>query len=146
MTFFHYTSVVHLPLILNDGFIKAVESNVDPTRQHAGPDVVWLLDDSDPQAFRHGLEYPTSMARFDPPDKRRVRFEVDVPAIRWLDWYPASLMPQWWRTTFITAAGGPEATEHWYVWPKAIKRERWVGLTIDGKPIAAAITPGADTL
>lgn len=132
MTFFHYTSVPAAELIRRRGRILPVESNVgsvlpweSPTGPHAGPDVVWLLDDSDPFAFEHGLHTEKNGL-----DKRAARFEVDVPALRWLDWQPGLTMAVSWRATFITVGGGFEAAEHWYVWPAAIRSPRWVGIDI----------------
>lgn len=129
MTFFHYTSLAHLEVMIRGGgLILPTESNVggvlpweEPYGMHVGPDVVWLLDDSDPFAHSHGLVH--SMV-----DKREVRIEVNVPAVRWLDWEPVSRMNPKWRETFINAGGGPLAVEHWHVWPASIKFARWVGV------------------
>lgn len=127
MTFFHYTSREHFDVIVHGGgVVLPSESNVGsvvpwqpPHGGHVGPDVVWLLDDSDPFAFEHGLEHTVL-------NKRAVRIEVDVPALRWLDWEPAQQMHPDWRRTFIDIAGGDEAAEHWYVWPAPIRFNRWV--------------------
>lgn len=129
MTFFHYTSREHFDVIVHAGVIFPTESNVGgvlpwepPYGERVGPDVVWLLDSSDPFAFNHGL----APDRFNGLNKRAIRIEVDVPAIRWLDWEPAQQMHPSWRQTLVDIAGGEEAAEHWYVWPAAIRRSRWV--------------------
>ena len=129
MTYFHYTHIGHLPSICQQRRLLPSESNVGapfrvgagPVGENAGPPVVWLLDEPvilnpDPQA--HGLY----------PEKRRIRIEVDVRAIRWLDWAPAAAMDPEWRRIFIQTAGGPEVVEHWYVVPAPIRDRRWVSI------------------
>ena len=128
MSFFHFTSKLHLPLILEAGILRVTESNISPYKTHEGPDVVWLLDEKagQPERGMHGL--------IGDNDKTAVRFEVDVPAIRWLDWEPVRNMEDWWLKTLIRAGGGDEAAEHWYVWPVGILRKRWIGIEVEGKP------------
>jgi hypothetical protein len=133
MTFFHFTHPGHLGSIVEAGRLLPSESNVGapypvtdgPQGSHVGPDVVWLLDSPEIAAqsptgddLTHGLY----------PDKRRIRFEVDVRAIRWLDWTHAAVMSPDWRRIMIDAAGGMEFAEHWYVFPAAIRRSRWLGI------------------
>lgn len=124
MTFYHFTHAGHLPRILRSGFLKTVESNVSFSREHAGPDVVWLLDQAEPDWFEeaelgHGL-YAA---------KRQIRIEVDVPAIRWLDWGPTATMEQLDKAVLISGGGGIEAARHWYVFPAPIRMRRWVKIT-----------------
>ena len=57
MILYHYTSKLHLPFILESGFLKPVESNYCGNQPHAGPDVVWLTTDRTPCPNDHGL-YP----------------------------------------------------------------------------------------
>lgn len=120
MSFYHFTHIGHLLPIFRDGMLRPTESNVDMFAPHAGPDVVWLLDQPTPFGpgsgdQLHGLY----------PDKRRIRFAVDVKAIRWLDWAPAKAMDPEWRASFLRAAGGEEVAESWYVWPAPIRASRW---------------------
>ena len=125
--FYHFTSTVHLPVILEAGLLKLTESNVDALIPHAGPDVVWLLDV--PQIdHHHGLEGSAV-------DKTEVMFTVDVPAINWLDWTWGASMDPRDRSRFIEVAGGMEAAEHWYVWPAPIPRRRWLSVTSAGKKV-----------
>lgn len=140
MTFYHFTSSLHWPIIQMSGFLKTVESNVgsvapneSPYGTHVGPDVVWLVDQpgfTDPTPTYHGLSLM----------KRQVRFEVDVPAIRWLDWAPARQMDPNWRETFIRMGGGMTAAEHWYVFPARILSRRWVDV-IDTATGESLLTP-----
>lgn len=123
MTFYHFTHPLHLPKILSDGFLKTVESNIDYRESHVGPAVVWLLDEAEPDwgdlDGQHGLY----------PDKRLIRFEVDVPAIKWTDWFYTDQMDPKWKAGFVKSGGGEEAAEHWYVFPARIPAKRWVSVT-----------------
>lgn len=124
-TFFHFTSRNHLPMIFASGTLLPSESNVGSPllgagQEHLGPDVVWLLDTPDLSA-NHGLHASVT-------NKDQVRFEVEVPAIRWLDWEWAAYMDPEWRDLFIKVGGGIEAAEHWYVMPVALPRKRWTGV------------------
>ena len=80
MIFYHYTSEPHLEQIREEGVIKASESNVSATEEHAGPDVVWLfkepLTGPTPNmlivkiALKFGLLYL---------DKSKVQLQVNLP-------------------------------------------------------------------
>lgn len=130
--FFHFTHIGHLPSIMAQRRLLPTESNVGapypvndgPMGTRIGPDVVWLLDtdvadgDASEDDTTHGLY----------PDKRRVRFTVDVAAVRWVDWAPAKIMSPDWRERMVAAAGGAERAEHWYVWPAPIRDRRWLSV------------------
>lgn len=121
MTFFHFTSPAHLPLILKAGALTTTDPNLDMFAVRE-PKVVWLLDTptaAGPTAGHNGL-YPA---------KTEIRFEVDVPAIRWRDWQPAVQMDPDWKETLIKVAGGEEVADHWYVFPAKIPARRWVSIT-----------------
>lgn len=132
VTFYHFTSRQHLESIERDGVIRPSENNVGsplptwhPFGTHVGPDVVWLLD-TPVAEFNHGLSpWPGSdlVSMFD---KTAATIEVDVPAIRWADWSYTNQMHPEWRRAFVQAGGGEEAAAHWYVWPRPIRRSRWV--------------------
>lgn len=133
MTYYHFTSEVALLGIEAQGMIFPTESNVGstsasmpPAGESLAPDVVWLLDSGDRPSnnsnqVNHGL-FGTVV------DKTAVRIEVDVPAIRWKDWAPAQQMHPTWRELLVKASGGVEASDHWYVFPAAIPRNRWVAI------------------
>lgn len=138
MTYFHFTHMHHLSRIFHSRMLRTTESNVGapyavpdgPYGNHVGPAVVWLLDEdsiTSADERMHGLY----------PDKRAVRFEVDVPAVRWLDWAPAKEMSREWREHFLNTAGGLEAAEHWFVFPAPIRVRRWVSVhnTVTDQPI-----------
>lgn len=119
MTFYHYTSLFRLPQIREAGVILTTESNVSNRVPNAGPPVVWLTDLPDLGETTHGLEGSLY-------DKKQVRIEVRVPAIRWLDWAPAlNRKGDNNRERLIITGGGMEAAEHWYVWPSPIRAVRW---------------------
>lgn len=122
MSLYHFTSATHWPHIDAAGFLHPSESNISPTQLHAGPDVVWLTDT--PTAdLGHGLAGSAV-------DKTEVRIEVDIPAIKWLDWEWTARMPEWWRETMIKTGGGIEAAEHWLVWPGRIQRYCWLSVEL----------------
>jgi hypothetical protein len=91
--------------------------------EHYGPDVVWLLDVDTPGDHDHGLTGSVY-------DKRVVRFTVEVPAIRWFDWAPATEMHPAWRGRLIKLGGGMEAAGHWYVFPRGIPANHWREIAI----------------
>lgn len=128
MRLYHFTSPLHLPIILSTGRLKVTESNVSYRIEHAGPDVVWLLDTPDPGAGRdHGLRkrHPSH------PDKREIRFTVDVPDYlchRWTDWLPAKGMPAVEREAMIETGGGADCASHWWVTERIIREDRWVSI------------------
>jgi hypothetical protein len=122
MTYFHLTHAGHLPSILAERVLRTTESNVSLVRTHAGPDVVWLFDQAEPDfgdEHDHGLYVA----------KREIRVQVDVRAIRWLDWAWSARMDPDDHKTLIKAGGGLERAEHWYVLPAPIPSRRWVSIT-----------------
>lgn len=131
MRLYHFTHPGHLPAIFDAAMLTTTESNIGapfategPTGLHAGPDVVWLLDSPTIEVLPGPTDADMTHGLY--PEKRAVRFEVDVPGIRWLDWAPASAMSSDWRDVLIRSAGGMEAVEHWYIFPAPIRQRRWV--------------------
>lgn len=119
VTLYHFTSPDHLPLILADGFLKTVESNVSFRREHAGPDVVWLTTHERAEAG-HGLENPRH-------DKRAIRFTVrlDKRAVhRWREWARAKGSSAETMALLAEASGG--GVSSWRVTERAIPSSAWV--------------------
>jgi hypothetical protein len=128
MRLYHYTSTIHLPYILEAGVLLPTESNVSILREHAGPDVVWLLDRPLLPGENHGLQGSYA-------DKTAVCITVEVPtkaAVRWLDWKPQKGMDPAWRSAFVRAGGGHGETKRWWVVTRPIPRDEWVEITVDG--------------
>jgi hypothetical protein len=125
VTFFHFTSIHHLPFIIGDGFLNVTDPYLDQHNPHAGPPVVWLLDEPE---VPEGIDvFERVLAHGISVEKRRIRFEVECKgAIRWLDWAPARQMDPEWRDIQIRTGGGIERAEHWYVKPAPVWRKHWV--------------------
>ena len=133
MKIYHFTTIYYWERILRDGVIKTTESNVDlrPGREHAGPDVVWLLD-TPTVDYNHGITSVDGVipgTKIKCVDKTRLRFEVSLPDFevhRWADWlrtqknYHASS-----RYKLENTGGGPNATRHWWVTEKCIDMRYW---------------------
>jgi hypothetical protein len=60
-----------------------------------------------------------------------VRIQVDVPAVRWVDWEWTQRMSRSWRDAFIDARGGVRAATRWYVHPAAIPHVSWLSVIVD---------------
>lgn len=123
-TYYHFTSRLHLPLIVAAKVITTTESHVGsgrhdwpPHGQHVGPDVVWLLDVPEVE-YPHGLDGSVV-------DKTGVRFTVQAAAYRWLDWPPAQSMHPEWRHELIKLAGGWAAARRWWVSERPIPADDW---------------------
>lgn len=131
MILYHFTHVGHLPNILAEGRLRTTESNVSITKEHAGPDVVWLFDTPDvPQATTDGSLYA---------EKRRVRIVVNLPrkhVHRWTKWGPALSMSPDWRKHFLSAGGGMDSARHWWVATSPIPASQWLEVTVDGVPVS----------
>lgn len=120
---YHYTSAVHLPLIVRTGVLRTTESNVSLFKEHAAPDVVWLTTDPVAEAD-HGLVGSAV-------DKRAVRIRVRAPeAVRWTEWVKQHpMVPEGWRQSFVARAGGPEVAATWWVSEKPIPRADWLEIS-----------------
>lgn len=117
MIYRHWTAAVRVESILAEG-IRPTDSMLTSAGD-GGVRVVWLLPtDVDPgNGNEHGLI----------PVKRTGWVDVEVGALRWLDWLPAQSMSRPWREAVIRSGGGPEAAALWYVWPGPIPPTRIVG-------------------
>ena len=121
MRLWHFTSTLHLPMILRDGHLRTTESNLSPVKPHVGLPVVWFMDTPE-LTHDHGLGGSAV-------DKTAVRVEVDVrPAwvSEWLPWAEAQGINRWWLDALLSAAGGREAAERWHVTFRRIPRHMWV--------------------
>ncbi len=126
MILYHFTSTVHLPLINAAGALTTTESNLSPTREHAGPDVVWLTSDPEPDAEGHALAGSCV-------DKTAVRITVDVPDAEvwgWLPWSRGHRIPKKWARHL--ERGRRPAT--WYVMERPIPRAEWVAVDVQAAP------------
>ena len=120
MRLFHYTSLFHLPQILEDGYLKVTESNASMTRTHAAPDVVWLTTNPSP-----GNEESLDGCSFS---KKQVRFEVDVPASRYRQWAKNNnVSPK--LVQRLNYTGGGQAN-NWYVIERPVTKEEWSRIDI----------------
>lgn len=117
---YHFTSSHHLPVILNSGYLKLCDSNVDIIQPDRS--VVWLTDLPEVEPNSHGLG----------AQKTAVRITVDVPGIQWLKWAPTAYMDPNWRHHVIEGGGGEEAAEHWFIHPAPIKASRWTEIRASG--------------
>lgn len=134
---YHYTSRLHLPRILRAGHLRVTESNLSRTREHAGPDVVWLTTDpmpTDPDA--HGLLNPRC-------DKTAVRFTVDLPVAdvhEWLSWSRALGITKRWA--FRLEAG--RSPETWRVVARPIPAAEWCA--VEERPAEGWTAPAANAV
>jgi hypothetical protein len=132
MRLYHFTSAYHLPKILTAGYLKVVESNLSRTREHAGPDVVWLTSNADAA----GNNWWQVSGRRS-VDKAEIRFTVDVPkrdAAKWREWAARrGIDPRWAHT--LMEAGGSGA---WYVTERPIQASEWAEIlnTRTGESVA----------
>ncbi len=116
---YRYTSTDHLPHILNDGFLKTVESNISFKRDHAGPDVVWLSINPDPQDGTLGLAGSSV-------DKLAVRFTVELPkrlVHKWQPWALAHGSSTQTIESLISTGGGASS---WRVYERSVPSSEWV--------------------
>ncbi len=129
MIFYHYTCVEHLEKIIDDGFLKTSESNVSPSEEHAGPDVVWLLKKP---LTGQVPEMLTGRAEISGRpfgiDKSRICITVDLPPTevqRADKFWKKHKVEQWWADR-LSSLGGKSKVKDWYVILRNIPSEEWV--------------------
>jgi len=145
MIFYHYTSEPHLEQIREEGVIKASESNVSATEEHAGPDVVWL--------FKEPLKGPTPKMLITQVnlkfgllylDKSKVQIQVNLPdhEVKRADKFFRKLGadPQWIQQLEEI---GQSKKKKWYVITRDIPQSEWESVII--RPEASDILKDYDT-
>ncbi len=126
MILYHFTSSIHLPKIMSDGFLKVTESNISERREHAGPDVVWLTSNPDPAGARWqgaGVQNWHPGVILAPKDE--IRFTVDVPkrdVHKWLVWSRARGIDPGWAAHLASVGG----SRRWHVIERPVVRDEWV--------------------
>jgi hypothetical protein len=132
MIFYHYTSEPHLEQIQEEGVIKASESNVSPTEEHAGPNVVWLfkepLTGTTPRMLISNIDVKIGMLSLD---KSKIQIHVNLPEheVRRADKFFKSLGadPQWIKQLEEV---GQSKKKKWYVIARDIPKSEWDNITI----------------
>lgn len=121
-TLYHYTSIERWDTIRDSGYLKLVESNISFTREHVGPDVVWLTTDPNFE-YQHGLGLGHSL---DGTDKSRIRITVELPnnlVFKWRDWAARRGSADETMGGLIESSGGGAGT--WRVTERRIGLPRW---------------------
>lgn len=124
-TFFHYTAAhdSHLGSILREGVIRTTESNVSLSVEHAGPRVVWLLDEPLRDGENHGLTH-RSLGGV----KMAVEIAVLLPVREvhaWRAWATESGSDAATRRTLAMTGGGWAQAARWRVIERPIPRSEW---------------------
>lgn len=123
MKLYHFTSLFHLPQIMEDGCLKVTESNASFARTHVAPDVVWLTANPSPSKEESLLGSSV--------DKTQVRIEVDVEAVRYRRWAQNnSVAPEVVRR--LNRTGGGQAS-NWFVTEQEVHGESWNRIEIFDK-------------
>ena len=117
-TLYHYTSIERWRLIEAAGYLKLTESALSRTKEHAGPDVVWLTTDPD-LSHDHGLG-----GTLDGMDKTRVRVAVTLlnrDVHKWKEWaIRRGIEPDWLKALIRVGGSGT-----WRITEKSIPIGRW---------------------
>jgi hypothetical protein len=131
MRLYHFTSTIHLPFILRDGYLKVTETNLDPVHPHAAPDAVWFLDGPDLGGSLHGLNVDSLPG--PRPDKTQVRIEVEVPDGRvraWLPWVEAQGIDPEWLDILTRNDGGREGAARWMLVFRKVTIDQFVTIEV----------------
>lgn len=131
---YHFTSVQHLARILAVGHIDVTESNLHPTLDHVGDDVVWLTTRSTGAGC--GLDYglPEPLVGV----KRQVRFTV-TPVTEDTHWWPkwsrSNGIARAWADALERRAGRSGAGDGWWVCTTRIPLSLVTTVEVDGREI-----------
>ena len=117
---YHYTSYLHVPAIIDSGFLKLTESNASFKIENAAPQVVWLTQES----YTRKLSTPKMLGIH----KSNFRFVIERPddaqrADKWLKKNGASEF-----TMDILERSGGAKLSTMYVVPRIIPSDEWVRL------------------
>jgi hypothetical protein len=114
---YHYTSIHHMPAIIDSGFLEVTESNASFKMENAAPQVVWLTADT----FYKPPKYLGSNV-----DKTAIRIVVPSTgaqrADKWLRGHGATQS----TITILEESGGGHRASSWYVVPRRIYRNEWI--------------------
>jgi len=117
-TLYHYTSHLHLPVIIDSGFLKLTESNASFKIENAAPQVVWLTQESytkTPPEMLGIFKFTFRLIVERPDDAQR--------ADKWLKKNGASEL-----TMDILERSGGAKLSTMYVVPRVIPSDEWVRL------------------
>jgi hypothetical protein len=129
MILYHFTSLLHLPKIMQAGHLRTSETNLHPTIEHYGPDAVWFIDIPELGEHDHGLN--ASLPGEVRPDKTAVRFTVEVPdkrVVSWLPWAEAQGIDPQWLNVLTHEDGGREGASHWKVVFRSVPEDQWIAV------------------
>lgn len=128
MILYHFTAddIDHWDSIEYEGALRVTESNISMTKEHKGPDVVWLTANSDSQdqgAMLRGSDGRTFGS------KTGIRITVDVPdgeVHYWPKWArQQGIKERWYRALAATPGANPR---DWYVVMRPIPASEWVAI------------------
>lgn len=131
MKLWHYTSVLHIPMILRDGYLRPTETNFDPMVPHSAPDAVWFLDGPDLGGTLHGLNVDNIPGYR--PDKTEVRIEVEVPdkrVVAWLPWVEAQGIDPEWLDVLTRNDGGRAGASRWMLVFRRVPLSQWTRVEV----------------
>lgn len=118
---YHYTSRLHLPFILADGYLKVTDNMTRMDRPVLQPGVVWLLDEDE-----SGANADNGLSDM----KHEIRFTLEIPRSRvhpWMQWnVQKSRMNNEWREAMVSAGGGYIRAKHWWVTTSRVPKTDWV--------------------
>jgi hypothetical protein len=129
MILYHFTSMLHLVPIMDDGYLKTTETNLDPRIEHHGPDAVWFIDTPELGEYDHGLN--AALPGEVRPDKTAVRFTIEVPdnwVVQWLPWAEAQGINPHWLEVLVRDSGGREGASHWMCVFRKVPMDRWLNI------------------
>ena len=120
MKLYHYTSILHLIKILEEGYLKTTESNADSIIEHAKADVVWLTSNKNPLSEK-SIENMYI-------DKKQVKFTVNMNAVQYLQWAKNNNVDEE-VVGMLNYAGGGQSKK-WFVTEEPIYKSRWLQIEL----------------